>query len=75
MADLAELERAKLESRHGKLSSVQEAYVENLEKGMSMKDAAKLAQSKTGVSLVSGRPPIRTTRSLKNIATLKRQFS
>jgi hypothetical protein len=36
--------------------NVQEVYLENLKKGMTQKDAAKMAQAKTGVSVVSGRP-------------------
>ena len=75
MATQAGLERAKLESRFGKLNTVQAEYLGFLDKGMSLKDAAKLAQQKTGLSLVSGAPPKRTRRSLKNVAKLKSQFS
>ena len=38
-------------------SPVHKLYAELLSKGMSQKDAAKIAQSKTGLALVTGRPP------------------
>jgi hypothetical protein len=52
---------------------VQDIYLENL-KTMSAKDAAKDAQKRTGLALRTGKPPKRTTPSLKSLGTVPRQF-
>ena len=53
---------------------VREEYIENLNKGMSPKDSAKLAQEKTGLSLRTGLPFRRTHRSMADIGKVKGQY-
>ncbi len=54
--------------------NVKDLYEKNLKEGMSPKDAAKDAQARTGLSVVTGQPPKRTHRSLKEIGKIKGQY-
>jgi len=53
---------------------VRGVYQENLKNGMSPKDAAKLAQERTGLALRTGRPFQRNHRTLKDIGKIKGQY-
>lgn len=53
---------------------VQELYRENLKSGMAAKDAAKLAQERTGIALRTGQPFRRNHRTLKDIGKIKGQY-
>ena len=53
---------------------VQRIYNENLMNGFSKEDAAKDAQKRTGVSIITGVPFRRNNRSLREIGRLKRQY-
>ena len=53
---------------------VRGVYQENLRNGMSQKDAAKLAQERTGLALRTGQPFRRNHRTLKDIGKVKGQY-
>jgi len=53
---------------------VRELYQENLRNGMAPKDAAKLAQERTGIALKTGKPFKRNHRTLDDIGKVKGQY-
>lgn len=55
--------------------NVLEVYQQLLKEGKSKKDAAKTAQSRTGVALRTGKPFKRTHRTLSQIGEVRRQYA